>query len=49
MSPHGSNAPLRTAVVGAGDIGPGDPYYTELYGGAPGWAPAGPREEEDHA
>ncbi|MFG3161105.1 Gfo/Idh/MocA family protein [Streptomyces sp. NPDC048232] len=36
-------------TVRAGDIGPGDPYYTELHGGAPGWAPAGTREEEDHA
>ncbi|MFS8199636.1 Gfo/Idh/MocA family protein [Streptomyces sp. CWNU-52B] len=36
-------------TVRAGDIGPGDPYYTELHGGAPGWAPAGPRKEEDHA
>ncbi|MEU4142810.1 Gfo/Idh/MocA family protein [Streptomyces parvulus] len=36
-------------TVRAGDIGPGDPYYTELHGGAPGWAPAGTREEEDQA
>jgi predicted dehydrogenase len=35
--------------VHAGDIGPGDPYYTALHGGAPGWAPAGTREEEDRA
>jgi len=28
------------ATVRAGDIGPGDPYYTALHGGAPGWAPA---------
>jgi hypothetical protein len=35
--------------VRAGDIGPGDPYYTELHGGAPGWAPAATREEEDRA
>ncbi len=35
--------------VRAGDIGPGDPYYTELHGGAPGWAPAVTREEEDRA
>ncbi|WP_405659691.1 Gfo/Idh/MocA family oxidoreductase [Streptomyces sp. NBC_01166] len=34
--------------VRAGDIGPGDPYYTELHGGAPGWAPATTRKEEDH-
>ncbi|MEU1706736.1 Gfo/Idh/MocA family oxidoreductase [Streptomyces sp. NPDC005706] len=27
-------------TVRAGDIGPGDPYYTALHGGAPGWAPA---------
>ncbi|MGI5141556.1 MULTISPECIES: Gfo/Idh/MocA family protein [unclassified Streptomyces] len=26
-------------TVRAGDIGPGDPYYTALHGGAPGWAP----------
>ncbi|WP_234376945.1 Gfo/Idh/MocA family protein [Streptomyces sp. TP-A0356] len=26
-------------TVLAGDIGPGDPYYTALHGGAPGWAP----------
>ncbi|GAA2069213.1 Gfo/Idh/MocA family oxidoreductase [Streptomyces albiaxialis] len=26
--------------VRAGEIGPGDPYYTALHGGAPGWAPA---------
>ncbi|MEV0385455.1 hypothetical protein [Nonomuraea sp. NPDC050643] len=32
-------------LVRAGDIGPGDPYYTELHGGAPGWAPA----RKDHA
>ena len=31
-------------TVRAGDIGPGDPYYTALHGGAPGWAPA---EEEE--
>ncbi|MFF1921197.1 Gfo/Idh/MocA family protein [Streptomyces sp. NPDC058221] len=36
-------------TVRAGDIGPGDPYYTELHGGAPGWAPADTRKEEDHA
>ena len=35
-------------TVRAGDIGPGDPYYTALHGGAPGWAPATVREEEDH-
>ena len=27
-------------TVRAGDIGPGDPYYAALHGGAPGWAPA---------
>lgn len=27
------------ATVRAGEIGPGDPYYTALHGGAPGWAP----------
>ncbi|MEU7299852.1 Gfo/Idh/MocA family oxidoreductase [Streptomyces sp. NPDC007206] len=26
-------------TVRAGEIGPGDPYYTALHGGAPGWAP----------
>src|SRR5262249_33279747 len=26
-------------TVRAGDIGLGDPYYTALHGGAPGWAP----------
>ncbi|MFD0026551.1 Gfo/Idh/MocA family protein [Streptomyces sp. NPDC058382] len=36
-------------TVRAGDIGPGDPYYTELHGGAPGWAPAATGKEEDHA
>ncbi|WP_217167918.1 Gfo/Idh/MocA family protein [Streptomyces sp. AC512_CC834] len=35
-------------TVRAGDIGPGDPYYTELHGGAPGWAPAATVKEEDH-
>ena len=28
-------------TVRAGEIGPGDPYYTALHGGAPGWAPDG--------
>ncbi|MFF0028987.1 Gfo/Idh/MocA family protein [Streptomyces avermitilis] len=28
-------------TVRAGEIGPGDPYYTALHGGAPGWAPVG--------
>lgn len=27
------------ATVRAGEIGPGDPYYTALHGDAPGWAP----------
>jgi hypothetical protein len=27
-------------TVRRGGIGPGDPYYTHLHGGAPGWAPA---------
>ncbi|MFG3257177.1 Gfo/Idh/MocA family protein [Streptomyces sp. NPDC048172] len=35
------------APVRAGEIGPGDPYYTALHGGAPGWAPA--LKEEEHA
>lgn len=35
--------------VRAGDIGPGDPYYTQLHGGAPDWAPAGSRKEDDQA
>ncbi|MEU0034338.1 Gfo/Idh/MocA family oxidoreductase [Streptomyces sp. NPDC006333] len=26
-------------TVRAGEVGPGDPYYTALHGGAPGWAP----------
>ena len=26
-------------TVRAGEICPGDPYYTALHGGAPGWAP----------
>ncbi|PSM40884.1 oxidoreductase [Streptomyces dioscori] len=29
-------------TVRAGEIGPGDPYYTALHGGAPGWDPATP-------
>ncbi|RII20554.1 putative oxidoreductase YcjS [Streptomyces sp. YIM 130001] len=36
-------------LVRAGEIGPGDPYYTELHGGAPGWAPATTGKEEDNA
>lgn len=27
------------ATVRRGEIGPGDPYYTAMHGGAPGWAP----------
>jgi predicted dehydrogenase len=27
-------------TVKRGEIGPGDPFYTALHGGAPGWAPA---------
>jgi predicted dehydrogenase len=27
------------ATVRAGEIGPGDPFYTAMHGGAPGWAP----------
>ncbi|WP_328441695.1 Gfo/Idh/MocA family oxidoreductase [Streptomyces sp. NBC_00444] len=27
------------ATVKAGEIGPGDPYYAAMHGGAPGWAP----------
>ncbi|MFI6348221.1 Gfo/Idh/MocA family protein [Streptomyces sp. NPDC050560] len=34
------------APVRAGEVGPGDPYYTVLHGGAPGWAPVTTREEE---
>jgi predicted dehydrogenase len=26
-------------TVRAGEVGPGDPFYTALHGGAPGWAP----------
>lgn len=33
-------------TVRAGEIGPGDPYYTALHGEAPGWAPAGAPEED---
>ncbi|MEU1404419.1 Gfo/Idh/MocA family oxidoreductase [Streptomyces sp. NPDC005728] len=31
-------------TVRAGEIGPGDPYYTALHGGAPGWAPGAAEE-----
>ncbi|KMS71351.1 oxidoreductase [Streptomyces viridochromogenes] len=27
------------ATVRAGEIGPGDPFYSAMHGGAPGWAP----------
>ncbi|WP_181802464.1 Gfo/Idh/MocA family protein [Streptomyces shenzhenensis] len=37
-------AAFTDTTVHAGEIGPGDPYYTALHGGAPGWAPA-EREE----
>ncbi|MER7179368.1 Gfo/Idh/MocA family oxidoreductase [Streptomyces hyaluromycini] len=37
-------AAFTGTTVRAGEIGPGDPYYTALHGGAPGWAPA-EREE----
>ncbi|MEU1305886.1 Gfo/Idh/MocA family protein [Streptomyces shenzhenensis] len=37
------------APVRAGEIGPGDPYYTALHGGAQGWAPAEARKEEASA
>ena len=36
------------STVRAGEIGPGDPYYPQLHGGAPGWAPA-TREHQEHA
>jgi hypothetical protein len=26
-------------TVRAGEIGPGDPFYSAMHGGAPGWAP----------
>ncbi|MFF5896843.1 Gfo/Idh/MocA family protein [Streptomyces argenteolus] len=32
-------AAFTGATVRAGDIGPGDPYYRALHGGATGWAP----------
>jgi predicted dehydrogenase len=31
-------------TVRRGEIGPGDPFYTALHGGAPGWAPAAAQE-----
>jgi hypothetical protein len=30
------------ATVKAGEIGPGDPFYTAMHGEMPGWAPAAP-------
>ncbi|MFJ8888349.1 Gfo/Idh/MocA family protein [Streptomyces sp. NPDC102402] len=32
-------AAFTGGTVRAGEIGPGDPYYSALHGGAPGWAP----------
>ncbi|AVH60119.1 MULTISPECIES: Gfo/Idh/MocA family protein [Streptomyces] len=32
-------AAFTDTTVRAGEIGSGDPYYTALHGGAPGWAP----------
>ncbi|MFD8423315.1 Gfo/Idh/MocA family protein [Streptomyces sp. NPDC059466] len=29
-------------TVRAGEVGPGDPFYTALHGGVPGWAPPAP-------
>ena len=37
-------AAFTDTTVRAGEIGPGDPYYTVLHGGAPGWAPAATEE-----
>ncbi|MDN3295220.1 Gfo/Idh/MocA family oxidoreductase [Streptomyces ficellus] len=34
------------ATVRAGEIAPGDPYYTALHGDAPGWAPESPEPRE---
>ncbi|MEU0672009.1 Gfo/Idh/MocA family oxidoreductase [Streptomyces sp. NPDC006172] len=33
-------AAFTDVTVKRGEIGPGDPFYTALHGGAPGWAPA---------
>ncbi|MDH6221357.1 Gfo/Idh/MocA family protein [Streptomyces pseudovenezuelae] len=33
-------AAFTDATVEAGEIGPGDPFYTAMHGNAPGWAPA---------
>ncbi|MFD6286186.1 Gfo/Idh/MocA family protein [Streptomyces sp. NPDC060205] len=35
-------------TVRAGEIGPGDPFYTALHGGAPGWDPATPATPATH-
>ncbi|CBG74728.1 putative oxidoreductase [Streptomyces scabiei 87.22] len=32
-------AAFTDVTVRRGEIGPGDPYYTAMHGGAPGWAP----------
>ncbi|MFJ2902721.1 Gfo/Idh/MocA family protein [Streptomyces sp. NPDC087212] len=32
------------ATVRAGEIGPGDPFFTSMHGDAPGWAPAAVQE-----
>ncbi|MGW3286707.1 Gfo/Idh/MocA family protein [Streptomyces sp. NPDC001002] len=37
-------AAFTDATVAAGDIGPGDPFYTAMHGNAPGWAPAAAKE-----
>ncbi|MFF4836501.1 Gfo/Idh/MocA family protein [Streptomyces sp. NPDC001315] len=34
-------------TVRRGEIGPGDPFYTALHGGVPGWAPATVVEQPD--
>ena len=36
-------AAFTDATVEAGEIGPGDPFYTAMHGNAPGWAPAAAR------
>ncbi|MDW4906646.1 Gfo/Idh/MocA family oxidoreductase [Streptomyces sp. ADMS] len=35
-------------TVKVGDIGPGDPYYAALHGGAPGWAPTPDDDDDDY-
>ncbi|MFJ6087130.1 Gfo/Idh/MocA family protein [Streptomyces sp. NPDC092369] len=37
-------AAFTDATVEAGEIGPGDPFYTAMHGDAPGWAPAAAKE-----